>query len=91
MDAVSDLYPTPTRLKLADAIDRGEVKGYNHLAGPEFRHVTGLTDRKVTADVDELLRAELARWDTPPPGDYAPVRLTDAGQAWQAAAQEHRS
>jgi hypothetical protein len=72
-------YPTPTRLRLADAIAANEVKHY-HWLSPWSCDI--VRDRNVSARVDELVAAGLA--EIPPDdGDgWAYVELTDEGRAW---------
>jgi hypothetical protein len=83
------LYPTPARRLLARCIDAGEVRHYDWTepltvwTGPDM-----LNDRKVTADVAELVLAELANYGPDRGLPYTRPELTDAGRAWLAAAEE---
>lgn len=86
-------YPTPTRLRLADAIAAGEITHY-HFLRPETRNT--VTDGLMTMRVAELVAAGLAEI---PPGDFfqtSKVRLTPDGMAWVTRARtgeqagEHR-
>lgn len=80
-------YPTPTRLRLADAIAAGKVLHYYWRTPVTFDIVT---DNQVTARVDELVRAGLATI-TPPatdtPGEPGSVSLTPDGMAWVTRAR----
>lgn len=86
-------YPTPTRLKLADAIDSPDptvrVYGYPDWEnGPQAYLRDGLNERLVTARVVELIAAGLARWDRDTGGSGgARVVLTDEGRAWRQRAR----
>jgi hypothetical protein len=85
---VTDLYPTPTRLQLADAIERGEVYGWDFVKAPLIVwRKDELSERTVTAWVGELIREDLAAWAHDGRGERTPIRLTDAGRAWRDAAR----
>ncbi len=77
-------YPTPTRLRLADAIAAGQVKHYHWVNGWSCDTVR---DANVTARVDELVKAGLA--EIPPRADLPEsiVRLTADGMAWVTRAR----
>jgi hypothetical protein len=78
-----ELYPTPTRRRLAEAIADGQVRHY-HWTEPWTCWLP--TDRKVTAAVDEMVRYGIARLGVADLGAYSTVRLTPAGQQWLAKA-----
>jgi hypothetical protein len=78
-------YPTPTRLRLADAIAAGQVKHY-HWINPWTCDTA--RDAAVTSRVAELVAAGLA--EIPAPPDDLPesmVRLTPDGMAWVTRAR----
>lgn len=75
---MTDLYPTPTRIKLLRAIEAGEVvRSWALRMEPHDR----LDGRRVNRRVEELARAG---WAAYPPmqfgGRTAVWRLTDAGR-----------
>lgn len=77
-----DLYPTPSRKKLAADIEAGKVRWYCWRE-PWACHVP--TNAKVTARVEEMERAGLVVVDRDPASrvdNYTLVRLTDAGREW---------
>jgi hypothetical protein len=78
-------YPTPTRLRLADAIAANQVKHY-HWVKPWSCDI--VRDANVTARVAELVAAGLA--EIPAAGGNLPesfVRLTPDGMAWVTRAR----
>jgi len=78
-------YPTPTRLRLADAIAANQVKHY-HWINPWTCDTA--RDAAVTSRVAELVRAGLA--EIPDPSDDLPeslVQLTPDGMAWVTRAR----
>jgi hypothetical protein len=78
-------YPTPTRLRLADAIAAGQVKHY-HWINPWTCDTA--RNANVSARVAELVAAGLA--EIPDPPDDLPeslVRLTPDGMAWVTRAR----
>lgn len=84
---MSDLpYPTKTRLSLADAIDRGEVK-HIPFVRPYTLWESERVYRTVTAATRELVAAGLAEIADGEGQAPRPVSLTDAGRAWRDAAR----
>lgn len=82
---MSVLHPTPTRLRLADAIAGGWVKHFHWI---EPWTCDTARDAAVTARVAELVAAGLA--EIPDPPDDLPesmVRLTPDGMAWVTRAR----
>lgn len=78
-------YPTPDRLKLADAIAAGKVRHYPFQEPKTFNDITGGI---VTAKVQFLLGAGLVEVPEPPAEyNYAVVRLTPDGMAWVTRAR----
>jgi hypothetical protein len=76
-------YPTPTRLRLADAIAANQVKHY-HWVKPWSCDI--VRDANVTARVAELVAAGLA--EIPDHGEpESMVRLTPGGMAWVTRAR----
>lgn len=77
-----DLYPTPTRKKLARDIEAGKVRWYGW-AKP-WASNTAAGNRAVTADVQLLAHHGLAEiLPLAEPADtYSLVRLTDTGRVW---------
>lgn len=79
----AELYPTPTRRRLAQAIADGQVRHYHHVKPWTCNTAT---DRKVTRDVGDLVKYGIARLGIADLGDWSTVRLTPAGQQWLAKA-----
>lgn len=79
-----DPYPTPTRLKLARGIERGEVR---HYPWAQPWTLWAPYDRKVTADVAVFVAPGLAEYGPQDAAGWQPVVLTDAGRAWLEAAE----
>ncbi len=79
----AELYPTPTRRRLAAAIADGHGRHYHHVKPWTCNTAT---DRKVTRDVAELVRYGIARLGVADLGEHSTVRLTPAGQQWLDAA-----
>jgi hypothetical protein len=79
-------YPTPTRLRLAEAIARGQIHHYPFTKPETYDETTG---NLVTARVAEFVAAGLAGIPEPSEHNYATVEhnyatvvLTAAGRAW---------
>lgn len=77
-------YPTPNRLKLADAIAAGQVRHYPFQAPQTFNQTNG---GLVTAKVQLLLDAGLVEVPEPSEHNYSIVRLTPEGMAWVTRAR----
>lgn len=83
-----DVYPTPTRLNLARAIDAGKVR-WHAWTTPEARwreYELDAVGRKVTSEVRFLAQAGAAwvDFDAPIATDTYLVALTEAGKVWLA-------
>jgi hypothetical protein len=76
-------YPTPTRLRLAESIDRGEIRHYPFIQPQTTCQTTG---NIVTARVAEFVAAGLAEIPEPTDHDYSLVLLTVVGRAWRERA-----
>jgi hypothetical protein len=77
-------YPTPTRLRLAEAIREGDVRHY-HWEKPWTCDIP--RDRNVTARVAEFVAAGLASLGEPTSavragGTYSAVTMTELGDDW---------
>lgn len=78
-------FPTPTRLRLADAIAAGRVRHYPFQRPQTFNDTNG---QLVTAKVQLLLAAGLVEVPDPPADyNYSIVRLTPEGMAWVTRAR----
>lgn len=78
-------YPTPTRLRLADAIAAKEIRHYFWLR-PWSRDTA--RDANVSARVNELVAAGLVEIPQPDGHDtYSIVVLTGAGREWYERAK----
>ena len=72
-------FPTQTRLFFADEIAAGRIRWYNFVT-PEARHT--VTGRKHTAELDELVRAGIARVPSCAEGASSIAELTDLAIKW---------